>query len=177
MILSGFKNQRLLVAKKQNQQKNKGFTIIETLIVVAIISILVVIGSIKQKSSLQRKNAEIEAMKIKQMLEVARDYALTGEAVSGKVPQSFTFSINKTDNSYKITSLDPAGTQKQGQVEASNILINSCSNPLTVTYTVPYATMTCSCSPCTISVCGNKDNCSESLTYTLTILNDKIEIK
>ncbi|MEA3273198.1 MAG: type II secretion system protein [Patescibacteria group bacterium] len=164
---------------------NKGFTIIEILVVVTIIGILAIMGTIKRKESLQRKQAEIEALQIKQMVELARDYALTGEVITvGSeefVPNYFQFEIEDTGE-YKINALDDSSPAMvydidhgkelpTGEISSDNVRVNSNA---TVTYKVPYAD--CDFPPSSrITVCGGDGNCthdpSNSLNYTITINN------
>ena len=176
-----------MVNKKTSKAlASKGFTIIELLVVVAIIGILAVGGIIKRKESLQRKRTEIETLKIKQMVELARDYALTGEVitVSGDefVPHYFEFKL-KTDGKYGINALND-NFDKLKNIQAYNTVLSEskikASDDLTIRYKVPYAD--CSLGPPTLPfgpptgstsiICSiNEEDCTpaNSSNYTITI--------
>jgi len=170
-----------MVNKKTSKAlASKGFTIIEILIVVAIIGILVVGGTIKRKESLQRKQTEMEALKIKQMVELARDYALTGEVitVSGHefVPNYFQFEIDKDTKEYKINALG-ADLISLKNLENGEISIDSIEvdNSAIVRYKVPYAD--CTFVPpasSTITICGSNNCLNDSLNYTIRINDEQI---
>ena len=86
--------------------KQKGFTIIEILIVITIIGILTTGALLYQQKNIRRKKVETEALKVKQMIELTRDYALTGELVNygggnKKVPDRFRFMITSSTH-YQI---------------------------------------------------------------------------
>lgn len=148
----------------------KGFTIIEILVVVAIIGILAIAGTIKRKESLQRKRAEMETLEIKQMIELARDHALTGEVItSGIVPNYFQFEINSVGE-YKINAMNDSLVTLE-ELESGKIADTvKVSDDLIIRYKVPYAD--CSFVPptrSTITICGGGDCTNESLNYTIRI--------
>ena len=170
-----------MVNKKTSKAlASKGFTIIEMLVVVAIIGILAVGGIIKRKESLQRKRTEIETLKIKQMIELARDHALTGEVITAGgnefVPNYFQFEINKNTKKYKIdargASFEFLKNLENGEISIDSIEVD---NSAIVRYKVPYAD--CTFVPpasSTITICGGDDgNCdNDSLNYIIRINDD-----
>jgi prepilin-type N-terminal cleavage/methylation domain-containing protein len=68
---------------KLKKQKNQGMTIIELMIVLAIIGMMLGIIGFKIRESRNRRLAQTTAQQIKQALELARDYSLTGEVIAG----------------------------------------------------------------------------------------------
>jgi prepilin-type N-terminal cleavage/methylation domain-containing protein len=154
--------------KQKNKLAKKGFTLIEILIVVAIIGMLVLVGSLKRKESIQRKQTEMEALAIKQTIELARDYALTGEVVEGFVPRYFQFGID-TD-SYWIKALDDDETEIDN-LQEKNISDNiGISGATTINYSVPHAECNIGAEE-EITVCGgDKGSCDKaSLNYIIKI--------
>ena len=172
-----------MVNKKTSKAfASKGFTIIEILVVVSIIGILAVGGIIKRKESLQRERTEIETLKIKQMIELARDYALTGEVITAGgnefVPNYFQFEINKNTKKYKIdargASFEFLKNLENGEISIDSIEVD---NSAIVRYKVPYADCTfVPLASSTITICGGDGNCaynpSNSLNYTIKIKDD-----
>jgi prepilin-type N-terminal cleavage/methylation domain-containing protein len=156
--------------KQKNKLAKKGFTLIEILIVVAIIGMLVLVGSLKRKESIQRKQTEMEALAIKQTIELARDYALTGEVVEGFVPRYFQFGIDTDSDSYWIKALDDDETviaTLQEEDISDNIGILGAT---TINYSVPHAECNIGAEE-EITVCGgDKGSCDKaSLNYIIKI--------
>jgi prepilin-type N-terminal cleavage/methylation domain-containing protein len=154
--------------KQKNKLAKKGFTLIEILIVVAIIGMLVLVGSLKRKESIQRKQTEMEALAIKQTIELARDYALTGEVVEGFVPRYFQFGID-TD-SYWIKALDDDETEIDN-LQEKNISDNiGISEETIINYKVPHAECNIGAEE-EITVCGGDEgSCDKaSLNYIIKI--------
>ena len=173
-----------MVNKKTSKAlASKGFTIIEMLVVVAIIGILAVGGIIKRKESLQRKRTEIETLKIKQMIELARDHALTGEVITAGgnefVPNYFQFEINKNTKKYKIdargASFEFLKNLENGEISIDSIDSIEVDNSAIVRYKVPYAD--CTFVPpasSTITICGSNNCLNDSLNYTIRINDEQI---
>lgn len=74
--------------------KNQGFTLIETIVVIAIIAIILTVVGVSQSKNVKRKQTESIAYTIKQGIELTRDYALTGEVIDGELPVKYQFLFN-----------------------------------------------------------------------------------
>jgi prepilin-type N-terminal cleavage/methylation domain-containing protein len=82
------------IAKINKQKKQYGFTLIELVVVAAIMMIITAGVLINRQKSFQRKKAESTALQIKSMIDLTRDYALTGEVPpSGNIPNCYSFYI------------------------------------------------------------------------------------
>lgn len=166
---------------KKERKKIIGFTLIESMVVMAIISVIIVGGLLKRKENLERKQVEVEALKVKQMLELARDYALTGETVpagtENKVPEYFCFSFEGGSKEYKISSLNPNQdpvNNKKGKI--SNPEVSFTTDSATICYTPPNAEFSCSLSPCEIKLCTSS-GCDDSFEYKITASKDSINFQ
>jgi prepilin-type N-terminal cleavage/methylation domain-containing protein len=164
-----------------NNQKTKsknGFTIIEVLVVVVIIGLLVTGGVIKWQQSTRVKRAQIRAQQIKDMIEQARNYALTGENVppGSVVPESFVFSITG-GNTYKIGSVNP----NNNVINLKTVTIPATDGILlenaTIYFSPPHAEMTRSVAPCAIRVCGDNACADPNTIFTINVTTTSIDVQ
>lgn len=162
--------------RKTKHKQNGGFTIIEALIVMAIIASVVTGGILKQRESVQRKKAERAALEIKQAIEKTKDYALTGETVSGVVPELFTFHLSGGDYSTRYTTGATTGTyiSTKSAPYKSELSISNAD----ISFSIPNGERSsCSVNPCEITICGDSGCSSDSLKYTISITENSIGFK
>ncbi|MBD3245119.1 MAG: prepilin-type N-terminal cleavage/methylation domain-containing protein, partial [Candidatus Moranbacteria bacterium] len=79
---------------QKTKSKNQGFTLIETIVVIAIIAIILTVVGVSQSKNIKRKQTESIAYTIKQAIELTRDYALTGEVIDNKLPDIYQFRLD-----------------------------------------------------------------------------------
>lgn len=70
-------------------QRIKGFTLVEIMIVIAIIGILSAAGITSLSSGKERKVVEGEARRLAATIREVQNYALTGKQIGGQVPCKF----------------------------------------------------------------------------------------
>lgn len=166
----------------RNKNK-KGYTIIELLVVMTIIVLLILVGALRQRDTIRRKQVEAQAIKVKQAIELTRDYALTGETISGGIVPEYFYLIMRSNGTYQINASvgsttysninDKAGTiTEDASGDATRVRIDPVAGK-TIRYSVPHGELN---SNNTIVFC-NRDDCSNpSMRYTITITQNSVQI-
>ncbi len=98
------------IAKIQN--KKSGFTLLELMVVVAIIGIMSAAGFASLSDGRNQKAVDLEARKVASVLRMAQNYAVSGRALDiNKIPCKFIFT-SSVAGSYSIsyTYRGPTGT-------------------------------------------------------------------
>ncbi len=89
------------IAKIQN--KKAGFTLLELMVVVAIIGIMSAVGFVSLSDSRNQKAVDLEARKVASVLRMTQNYAVSGYSLDiNKIPCQFTFTSMST-GSYSIS--------------------------------------------------------------------------
>ena len=164
----------------KKQKENRGFTIIEALVVMVITAVVLTGSIIKQREAVQRKRAERAALQIKQLLEQTKDFALTGEMINATtVPEAFRFRITGGGSNYNIQSVigGSATNYRSGSIDYSGDV--SIQNAL-ISFTVPNGEREAGCTPasCEINICGDGAGCADaSLKYTVSVTENSIGFK
>ncbi|MBD3238392.1 MAG: prepilin-type N-terminal cleavage/methylation domain-containing protein [Candidatus Moranbacteria bacterium] len=169
------------------QKKQSGFTLIETLVVIAIIGLLLAIVGLNLNKNRQRKKAEATAITIKQAIETARDFALTGEAIETD-PGVFKLPGSGEGYEVKISCTNPSDCE----VQVGNAILGAADHKVfeledydknemkispddlyEIKFIPPHGNLKCSspssCDPLNIEVCGDTNCGDDSLKYTLEV--------
>ncbi|MBU2025482.1 MAG: type II secretion system protein [Patescibacteria group bacterium] len=163
--------------ENKQQKKHRAFTLIEFLVVITIIGLLIVAVSIKRRETITRKNVEIQALQVKQAIELARDYALTGEVISGQVPKDFEFLIDQS-GTYTIKGDGISSPIKQGNFKKddnnNDIEVYLGANQ-SFEYSVPHAEKSPS-GDTQIILCGDAACSKSSMKYTITVTKNSVQL-
>lgn len=152
----------------------RGFTLIEMLVVMAILGLVLTGMTIKRNETLQRKKAERSAVAVKQMIELAKDYALTGESLGGAVPTYVSFEYDAGNNLFIRTNT--GANMETGTVDAGVTLAGDNQ----IRFSVPYGEFdtTTACAPlCTVEVWGGAVGGDPSMKFTVEVSPNSVELK
>ena len=86
----------------KKNQTNKSFSIIELLIVVAIIAIMTTIGIVSFSNKKQTNTLNQEVQKLVASIRAVQNRAISGEVIDNKIPYCYGLAIDKNNNQYII---------------------------------------------------------------------------
>ncbi|MBD3300492.1 MAG: prepilin-type N-terminal cleavage/methylation domain-containing protein [Candidatus Moranbacteria bacterium] len=164
--------------------KTKGFSLIELMIVIAIIGIIITITAGAYQKNLQRRKAESISYEIQQAINTTRDFTLTGEVIGDQLPAFFKLKIipnPKTETAeIQINAYDKndsfINTAKTIELTDynKNIEIQGNINE-DIAYKTPNADL--EGAPFTINVCGDQTCSNTSMKYEITINQNSVSIQ
>lgn len=170
--------------KKKFGKKNKGFTLLEVLIVVAIIGVIVTLTAMNISKSKIRKKTESVATQIQQGIVKAHDYAITGEVVAAELPNSFRFEFEVANNNFVIKGLDKDGNTLGNAFESDSLFVGTDNITITfeggggsqyIEYSVPHGILDAA-SADKVKICGG-DQCDvNDNEYIITIKDSNVDL-
>ena len=89
---------------KKNSQKQKGFTLIELMIIVAMIGIMTTVGFVSLKSGQNQAKLKATQAEIATMIKLAQSYALQGKKQGAVMPKYYGVKFSADGKSYVFCS-------------------------------------------------------------------------
>lgn len=153
-----------------SMMKARGFTLIEILLVVGLISVLAGIGMVTFNKANQRQKLAAQTEKIVDYLQKAQNYAVSGVTISGTAVDAFYFEATRSTNGfalgYRKTLVD---TSLEGSLTLTEPVKFKGSGAFKIYFSLPLGKMVdASLTP--LSVSQTVDVClSDVGYYTITI--------
>jgi type II secretory pathway pseudopilin PulG len=104
---------------KKRYKKNFGFTIVELLVIIAIMGIMLAVGMISLTKGSSDAKIISAQREVASAIRTAKSYALQGKTVSGNAPMYWGFKFTN-DTSYEIFSNDGSSDTQREAYTLSN---------------------------------------------------------